>query len=128
MGLAGAVAMCVLLGFVSNVLAEDANQPKEAGKEKQTHVIGTVKEVKDQNGIVTEVTVKGPRETYQVTLDAKGKELGSTMDGKKVKAVGTVEVKDGVKWLTVEKFSEEQAKPESKPHKDKPAGKPYKNK
>ncbi|MGA2172860.1 MAG: hypothetical protein ABSG82_07615 [Sedimentisphaerales bacterium] len=116
MGLAGVVVACVLLGFVSNAPAADANKPKEAGKEKQTHVVGTVNEVKDQNGIVTEVTVKSPKETYQITLDTKGKELGQTMDGKKVKVSGTLEVKNGVKWLTVEKYSEET----SPKHKEKP--------
>jgi hypothetical protein len=121
MAFAGAVAMCVLLGFVGNALAADANQPKETPKEK---VIGTVKEVKDSNGVVTEVAVKSRRETYQIKLDAKGKELGKTMDGKRVRIVGTLEVKDGVKWLTVEKYSEE---PGPK-HKGQPAEKPSKNK
>jgi len=120
MALAGMVAVCMLLAIVSNVMAADANQPKQTPKDKP--FIGIVKEVKDQNGVVTEVTVKSPRETYQITLDAKGKELGKSMDGKRVKIVGTLEVKNGVKWLTVEKYSEE---PTPK-HKEQPA--PSKNK
>jgi len=127
MALAGAVAMCILLGFVSNALAADANQPKETPKDKSMVVVGTVKEVKDSNGVVTEVTVKVNKElTYQIKLDAKGKELGKSMDGKRVKVVGTLDVKAGVKWLTVEKY-EEQAKSEPKP-KDKPAKEPSKKK
>ena len=41
MALSGAVVMCVLLGFVSNALAADANQPKETPKDKT--FLGTVK-------------------------------------------------------------------------------------
>ncbi len=121
MTLAGAVMLCILLGFMSNALAADANQPKETPKEKSTVVIGTVKEVKDQNGIVTEVTVKVNKElTYQIKLDTKGKELGKTMDGKRVKVVGALDVKHGIKWMTVEKYSEEQMpKHKEKPFKNK---------
>jgi hypothetical protein len=122
MSLVGVVAVCMLLAIVSNVMAADANQPKQTPKDKP--FIGIVKEVKDQNGVVTEVTLKSPREMYQVTLDAKGKELGKSMDGKRVKIVGTLEVKNGVKWLTVEKYSEEPAAK----HKEQPAEKPPKNK
>jgi len=118
MSLVGVVAVCMLLAMVSNVMAADANQPKQTPKDKP--FIGIVKEVKDQNGVVTEVTVKSPRETYQVTLDAKGKELGKSMDGKRVKIVGTLEVKNGVKWLTVEKYSEEAAAKHREPSAEKP--------
>jgi hypothetical protein len=122
--LAGVATMCMLLGLVSNALAADANQPKESKKDKQAVVIGTVSVVKDKDGNITGVTVvKGQSETYQITLDATGKELGKEMDGKKVKAIGTLEVKEGVKWLTVKKFNLEYVKEESK-RKDKLAEKP----
>lgn len=72
---------------------------------------------KDNDGNIIEVTLKHKEATYQITLDGKGKELAKAMEGKKVKVVGIVETKGGVKWLTVEEFSEPPAKPEGKhPH------------
>jgi hypothetical protein len=126
MALAVAVVSCILLGFFSNALAADANQPKvtpkEAAKEKQT-IIGTVHEVKDKDGNVTQVTLNVSKTViYQITLDTKGKDLGRTMDGKRVKAVGEPKVQGSVRWLTVDKY-EEQAKPQPKP-KPQPQPKP----
>jgi hypothetical protein len=123
---AGVVVMCILLGFVSNLLAADANQPKNPPKgavKEKTTVIGTVNEVKDKDGNVAQVTVKVSKNAvYQVVRDVKGKELGKTMSGKKVKVVGEVKVQGDIKWLTVDKF-EEQLKAEPKPQ-PKPRQKP----
>jgi hypothetical protein len=140
MALVGAVAVCVLLGFVSNATAEDVNQPrenpgktpKETPKDKESLIIGIVSVIKDNDGNVTEIKVKAHKDLiYRVTLDEKGKEIGKTMADKKVRAVGTLEIKGDVKWLTVKTFSEVVAKSESKEKpkgKDKPAAKPDKAK
>lgn len=93
-----AVAMIALLSV--NAIAKD----KEEGK---MHVKGTVSVTKDASGNITAVmltTEKG--EMYNITLDEKGKELGEKMEGKMVKVKGMEMMKDGQKWLTVEKFSE----------------------
>jgi hypothetical protein len=123
---AGAVVMCILLGFVSNLLAADANQPKKTPKEavkEKTTAIGTVSESKDKDGNVAQVMVKVSKNVvYQVVLNVKGRELGKTMSGKKVKVVGEVKVQGDIKWLTVDKF-EEQPKVEPKPQ-PKPKPKP----
>ena len=134
MALAGAVAVCLFLGAVSNVMAADANQPKgtprETPKEKSNDnklVIGIVTVVKDNDGNITEIKVKATRELiYQVVLDEKGKELGKTMADKRARIEGLVEMKGNVHWLTVKTFGEVKAKTDAKP-KTKPTGKPKQN-
>ena len=125
--LAAAVTTCVLLGLVSSAQAADPNQPKKMARNKEVPVIGTVIAVKDNDGNATDVKIKTAKDLiYQVTLDETGKELGNTMADKKVRAVGTLETKGEVKWLTIIKFSEQKARPEpnSPP---KPKEKTHKN-
>jgi hypothetical protein len=130
MSLVGVVAVCLLLGLVSNVMGADANQPKGTPKEKSKDnppIIGLVTVVKDSNENITDIKVKVHRElVYQVVLDEKGKELGKTMADKRVKIEGTVEMKGDVHWLTVKTFIEFKPKTEAKPN-PKPAGKPRPN-
>ena len=64
-------------------------------------VTGTVAVSKDDAGAVTAVKVTSGDVTYSVTLDENGKKLAD-LAGKKVEVTGTVEVKDEVKWITVE--------------------------
>ena len=65
--------------------------------------------IEDGNGVVKSVKliVAGRDEdvTYQVTLDDRGKKIAE-LDGKDVKATGSVITKDNVKWLTVDSFKE----------------------
>ncbi len=119
-----ATGIFVLLMFVNSTRAADANQPKaaprETQKDKQMVVKGTVSVLKDKDGKVTEVKLEDEKNlVYRITLNAKGKELGKKMAGKTVKVIGTSEVKDNVKWLTVKKYEAVVVKPESKPKQPK---------
>jgi hypothetical protein len=123
MTVVGVVAVCLLLGLVSNVMGADANQPKETPqkphkeipKDNESLVIGIVSVIKDNDGNITEIKVKAHKELiYQVVLDEKGKEMGKAMADKRVRVVGALETKGDVKWLTVKTFSE-AVKSEAKP-------------
>jgi hypothetical protein len=99
-----AVAM---VGFLFAVCAQakdmDSNMPKEVT------VKGKVEVKKDAAGTITAVMIKTWDMTYHVALDAKGMELGA-MEGKHVKAMGTVTKKEHEHWLTVMSFEEHKAK------------------
>ena len=123
MAMVGVVVVCVLLAVVSNVMAADANQPKEKSKDSSL-VIGIVTVVKDNDGNIAEIKVTAHKELiYKVVLDEKGIELGKTMADKRARIEGLIETKGKVQWLTVKTFSEVKAKTEAKP-KAKPTGKP----
>jgi hypothetical protein len=99
--------LCLFMAFV--VTSTFAAEPP--AKEHIKTIVGTVKVVKDSNGIVTEIVLKaGEMVKYNIVLDEKGKGL-ATLAGKKVKATGTVEMKGKVEWLTVQKFEEVTAEP-----------------
>jgi len=73
-------------------------------------VQGIVGVTKDAAGVITAVTLTAKDGAiYDVTLDAKGMELGKTMADKKVDAEGTVAEKDGAQWLTVQSYAAEKA-------------------
>ncbi len=97
-------ALCLmLLGAAGQALArEKPEKPK-----KTQAVVGTVAVTKAKEGdaeVVKSITItatrKGETTAYSVVLDDNGKKVAE-FDGKKVKATGTVEEKDGTKWLTV---------------------------
>jgi hypothetical protein len=126
MALVGAVAVCMMLAVVSNVMAADANQPKEKSKDTKL-VIGIVAVVKDNDGNFTEIKVTAHRELiYKVVLDGKGIELGKALADKRARIEGTIEQKGNVQWLTVKTFGEVKPRADAKP-KDKPAGQPKQN-
>ena len=126
MALVGAVAVCMTLAVVSNVMASDANQPKEKSKDTKL-VIGVVTVVKDNDGNFTEIKVTAHRELiYKVVLDAKGIELGKAMADKRARIEGTIEKKGDVQWLTVKTFGDLKPRGDAKP-KDKSAAKPRQN-
>jgi ABC-type phosphate/phosphonate transport system substrate-binding protein len=133
MALVGMVAVCMLLAVVSNVMAADANQPKQTPREKgQTKdtklVIGIVSAVKDNDGNITEIKVTAHKDLiYKVVLDEKGIELGKTMADKKARIEGLIEVKGNVHWLTVKTFGEVKAKTEANPKPKPPTSKPRQN-
>ena len=112
--LVGVVAVCLLLGLVSNAMGADANQPKQTPKEAPKDnnlVIGIVTVVKDNDGNFTEIKVTATKELiYQVVLDEKGKELGKTMADKRARIEGLIEIKGKVQWLTVKTFSNQKPK------------------
>jgi hypothetical protein len=111
----GLVVVLSLLGVASNLQAAEPNKPKVAPKNKETTIIGTVNVTKDSSGNVTEIKIKTAKlDTYDITLNDKGKEMGASMAGKNVKATGISETKSGARWLTVEKFEEMTAKAPAK--------------
>jgi hypothetical protein len=124
----GVIAACMLLAVVSNVMAADANQPKQTPREtpkENNLVIGVVSIVKDSDGNIAEIKVTAHKELiYKVVLDEKGIELGKTMADKRVRIEGTIEKKGDTQWVTVKTFSEPKARAEGKPNPKKPAGKP----
>ncbi len=114
MALVGVVAVCMLLAVVSNVMAADANQPKEKSKDNSL-VIGIVTIVKDNDGNISEIKVTTHKDLiYKVVLDEKGKELGKTMVDKRARIEGLIETKGNVHWLTVKTFSEVKPRTDAK--------------
>lgn len=94
-----AIAIAVLLALVfANILRR---------QRKTTIVEGDISTVKDKQEEIIEVKLlANDNVVYMVVLDAKGKNLAVDMDGKEVEALGTVQDKDGEKWLTVESYVE----------------------
>jgi hypothetical protein len=131
MAMAGTVAVCVLLAVISNVIAADANQPKETPKEKSKDnnlVIGIVSILKDNDGNIVEIKVTAHKDLiYKVVLDEKGIDMGKTMVDKRARIEGLIEKKGDTQWLTVKTFGDVKAGAQAKPKakgKEKPAGKP----
>ncbi|MGA2915432.1 MAG: hypothetical protein ABSE89_05340 [Sedimentisphaerales bacterium] len=104
--------LCLFTAFV----VSSAFAAEEPAKEQAKTVTGTVMVVKDANGVVTEIMLHTMITKYNIVLDAKGMGLAA-LDGKKVKVTGTVEMKDKVEWLTVQKFEEEIAPAKETPKK-----------
>jgi hypothetical protein len=107
----------IVLGVASaflaaSVFAADANAPPK----KPVKLKGTVSVIKDPNNVVTAITLTTTYRTvktvYHVTLDKKGKELGS-LNGKEVEVQGVVTEKDGQKWIMVQEFQPAEKKPKS---------------
>jgi len=69
---------------------------------------GTVQATKDQTGAITSVQIITAEGVYEVALDQKGIEIGKTMDGQTVDAVGTITEKKrlfiGRNKVTVKSF------------------------
>ena len=85
--------------------------PAEQPKPNVVKVQGLVNVTKDANNVVTKVVVVAEKEIYDVVLDAKGLELGKTMEGKKVEVQGTVAKKGTELWLTVQSFKAVEVAP-----------------
>jgi len=115
------VTVLALLVFAASTLAGEPNQPKvpkEPAKHKIT-VVGTVSVTKDKDGSITGVRLTTIRNVgYNITLDAKGKELAEKLAGKSAVVIGVPETKDQVKWLTVEKFASTATPPGPKSPKE----------
>jgi len=90
--------------FVSAARAAEANEPAKEPKYR-----GRVVVVKDANDAITAVQLVSPKlGTFNIVLDAKGKELGEKLVGKRVAVKAVEAVIDGAKWLTVESYREIQ--------------------
>lgn len=111
------IAAMVMFLSVSVTKAADPNAPKTEPVTIKGRVIVT-RDGNDITAVHINVLLKGK---YNITLDAKGKELGEKMEGKMVEVTGIETTKDTEKWLTVEKYAEVQ-KPAEKPK--EPAEKP----
>ena len=110
------VTLCLIAAIVVPVFAADkpaAGKPAAAAVKEET-LKGKVGVVKDKDGKVTEVTLTVGEVKYMVTLDAEAKKL-EALDGKEVKATGTVATKGTVKSITVTKFEEVKAPPKEAP-------------
>jgi hypothetical protein len=108
------ILLAVLAGFlfVSAAMARDPNDPNAPAKEPRFR--GKVAVVKNAEGVIAEVKLESRRlGTFDIVLDAKGKELGEKMAGKNVVIKGTVVDRGGKKWLTVESYKEIQRPPQS---------------
>jgi hypothetical protein len=89
-----AVVPCLFMGVMKSLAAEG-----------QVTVVGTVSITEDDDWNITAVKLTEEGGTvYNITLDAKGKALGTEMDGNKVSVTGTLAEKDGAKWLTVTSY------------------------
>ncbi|MBM4036824.1 MAG: hypothetical protein FJ291_34250 [Planctomycetes bacterium] len=118
-------AVCMAVVFVAGqaLAGEKKEKPPKAPKAKPvTGTVAVTKEkAKDDKGVETEViksiTItsgkKDAPEVFCVVLDDNGKKVAD-FDGKRVKATGTVEEKDGNKWLTVQSCEEVVKKPKNK--------------
>jgi CRISPR/Cas system type I-B associated protein Csh2 (Cas7 group RAMP superfamily) len=54
------------------------------------------------------------KSSYEVVLNAKGLELGQTMDGKKVEVTGIIQHKETQKWIDVKNFKQVAETPKAK--------------
>jgi hypothetical protein len=120
----GLAAICMAVVFCAGqALARDAGGVPKVPKPKVVtgKVAVTKEKAKDDKGVETEViksiTITSGKAdapvVYSVVLDDNGKKVAE-FDGKKVKATGTVEEKDGNKLLTVQSCEEVVRKPKTK--------------
>ena len=100
-----------LLFFVGQaVAAEHGDQTK---KKRTPSVVGTVAVTKDGDAIKSITitsTKKNDATAYSVVLDDNGRKVAE-LNGKKVKATGTIEEKDGTKSITIATCEEYVPKP-----------------
>lgn len=102
------VAAMVEFSFVGISRAAEPNAPK-LPKLDPNMFRGKIVVVKDANGVITAVKLESRRRgTFNIVLDAKGKELGEKMADKLVEITGKETTKNNEKWLTVEKYIEMQ--------------------
>jgi hypothetical protein len=100
------IMLAVMVEFVF-VGISNAQDPNHHHKFDPNMFVGRVSVTKDTKGAVTAAQFESRRRgTYNIVLDAKGKELAEKMADKMVVITGTVTTKDDVKWLTVEKYTE----------------------
>jgi hypothetical protein len=113
------VATLLVLGlFVGNTWAKKTHKVNEPSKPQYKEYQGTVEVTKDKAGDITAVKLMvNDKLSYSITLDAKGKELGQKMAGKKVNVKGMLSEKAGEKWLTITEYNAVPSKSEKGKHK-----------
>ncbi len=105
--------------------AAEPNRPSLEEVLKPVKVQGMVNVTKDANAVITKVTVvTKDKVAYNVTLDAKGMELGKTMANKEVEAMGIVSKKGMQDWIKVESYKAVEKAPEAAAPAPKPEPKP----
>jgi hypothetical protein len=105
------IMLAVMIEFVF-VGISNAQDPNHHHKFDPNMFVGRVIVTKDTKGVVTAVQFESRRRgTYNIVLDAKGKELAEKMADKMVVITGTVAAKNNENWLTVEKYNELQRPP-----------------
>ncbi|MGA2914902.1 MAG: hypothetical protein ABSE89_02655 [Sedimentisphaerales bacterium] len=101
------VAMLLIVGmFAGNSWAKKSGKSHKSSNKSYE---GKVEVIRDKAGNVKTVELKVSgvfKDTYNIVLDEKGKELEDTMAGKQVHIKGTVVKKAGEKWLTVKEYKE----------------------
>lgn len=109
------VTLLILGVFAGSALAK--THKHKPSKPESMDCKGTVEVTKNKAGNIETVTLKTGgffKHTYNITLDAKGKELGEKMAGKQVSVKGMLSEKTGAKWLTVAEYSEVPSKSKKK--------------
>lgn len=106
-----AVLLIAAAALLGSMCFAAEKPPAEQPKPNVVKVQGIVNVTKDANDVITKVVVVAEKETYNVVLDAKGLELGKTMDAKKVEVQGTVAKKGTELWLTVQSFKAVEVAP-----------------
>jgi len=112
------VVTLLMLGvFAGSAWAKTHKHKNKPSQPETMECKGTVEVTKNKAGNIETVDVKTGglfKQTYNITLDEKGKELGEKMPGKQVDVKGMLSEKAGAKWLTVTEYSEVPSKPEKK--------------
>jgi len=95
-----ALVMFAATLFVISTAVIAAEEKKSEGKEKVFSTMGAVK-VKKTGEKVESVKI-GP---VNITMDEMGSDLAALMAGKKSQVAGTIEDKEGAKWVTLRSFT-----------------------
>ena len=102
----------LMLGLVLFFVAANSVAISRLALADEGTVVGVVSAQKNDDGAVTQVTLKAnDGTTYVVTQDENGKKLASDMNGKKVSVTGDVAEKDNQKTITVTSFKAAEEAP-----------------
>lgn len=100
------LATVTMVGFLLAMCAQAIDA--DPNMAQQVTVKGKVVVVKDPSGLITSVKIIAQNATYFVILDENGNFLGTRMAGKDVVVVGMLRIKNNERWLTVERFAEQE--------------------
>ena len=104
------IAGTALLSLIC--FAADETQVAEQPQPNVVEVQGVVNVTRDANDVITGVILVTEQKDYNVVLDAKGLELGNTMENKKVEVRGVLSEKDDQIWITVHNYKPVEEEPE----------------
>jgi hypothetical protein len=112
--------------LVLGLLASNSHVAAKTGKSGDPNLLKgyhkrIVEVAKDKDGNITSVTLtKVDKKPIHITLDEKGKELGTKLAGKTIIVIGTVETKNKEKWLTISQYCQTKAKTKKASTKETP--------